>query len=98
MENFVEIKAVENEENSSEYRSREGWKRDKGISALTTEMELTHPKVHSPSVFSPMLTLVTQKGLDEVTYEERNLSMCSQLLLLPSEGTKPLVILLRWRR
>lgn len=98
MENFVEIKAVENEKKSSECRSREGWKKDKGISTFTREVELTNPKVHSPSMFSPMLTLVTQKGLYEVIYEENNLSMCTQLLLLPSEGTKPQVILLRWRR
>lgn len=98
MENFLESKAVENKKNNSAYRSWEGGTGDEGISALNRKMELTHSKVHSPSGFPPLPTSVTQRGSGEMTYEERTLSMCGQLLLLPSEGTKPQGFLLGWRR
>lgn len=89
---------MENKKNNSAYRSWEGGTGYEGISALNRKMELTHSKVHSPSGFPALPTSMTQRRSGEMTYEERTFSMCGELLLLPSKGTKPQRFLLAWKR
>lgn len=58
------------------WREELGGAGDEGISVWNGKIQLTHPKVHSPSEFPPLPTPETPRRSGEVTYEERALSVC----------------------